>query len=318
MPTPPLRILVTGGAGFIGSHVVDRYIADGHAVTVVDDLSTGKREQVNRAAAFHHLDLLDPGLEAVIAGGRFDVINHHAAQVDVRKSVADPVRDAEINILGTLRLLELSRRHGVKRFIFISSGGAAYGEQLRFPAGEDHPLNPISPYGVGKVSGEHYCFYYRAVYDLPYVALRYANVYGPRQDPHGEAGVVAIFTGRLLAGQPCVINGDGQQTRDYVYVGDVVEANVAALAESAEGPFNIGTGIETDVNTLYARLAALTGSRARPVHGPAKAGEQRRSVLDATRAERVLGWRPRTSLDEGLRRTVEFFRRAAETTAGRG
>ncbi len=309
---------MTGGAGFIGSHVVDRYVADGHSVTVVDDLSTGKREQVNPAAAFHHLGILDPALEAVMAEGRFDVVNHHAAQVDVRKSVADPVRDAEINILGTLRLLELSRRHGVRRFVFISSGGAAYGEQIRFPADEEHPLNPVSPYGVGKVSGEHYCFYYRAVHGLRYVALRYANVYGPRQDPHGEAGVVAIFTGRLLAGQPCVINGDGRQTRDYVYVGDVVEANVAALAEQAEGPFNIGTGIETDVNTLYARLAALTGSRAQPVHGPAKAGEQRRSVLDAARAGRLLGWRPRTTLDEGLRRTVAFFRGAAGSTAGGG
>jgi UDP-glucose 4-epimerase len=304
------RLLVTGGAGFIGSHVVDRYVADGHAVTVVDDLSTGRREQVNRAAEFHHLDILDPRLESVMAEGRFDVVNHHAAQIDVRKSVADPLHDANVNILGTLRLLELSARYGVKRFIFVSSGGAAYGEQLRFPADEDHPLNPVSPYGVGKVSGEHYCFYYRAVHGLPYVALRYANVYGPRQDPHGEAGVVAIFTGRLLAGQPCVINGDGRQTRDYVYVGDVVEANVAATAldHPAAGPVNIGTGVETDVTTLHATLAEITGSRTPPTHGPAKAGEQQRSVLDAARAERVLGWRPKTPLTEGLEETVEFFR----------
>jgi UDP-glucose 4-epimerase len=304
------RLLVTGGAGFIGSHVVDRYVADGHAVTVIDNLSTGRREQVNRAAEFHHLDILDPRLESVMAEGRFDVVNHHAAQIDVRKSVADPLHDANVNILGTLRLLELSARYGVKRFIFVSSGGAAYGEQLRFPADEDHPLNPVSPYGVGKVSGEHYCFYYRAVHGLPYVALRYANVYGPRQDPHGEAGVVAIFTGRLLAGQPCVINGDGRQTRDYVYVGDVVEANVAATAldHPAAGPVNIGTGVETDVTTLHATLAEITGSRTPPTHGPAKAGEQQRSVLDAARAERVLGWRPKTPLTEGLEKTVEFFR----------
>jgi UDP-glucose 4-epimerase len=276
----------------------------------VDDLSTGRREQVNRAAEFHHLDILDPRLESVMAEGRFDVVNHHAAQIDVRKSVADPLHDANVNILGTLRLLELSARYGVKRFIFVSSGGAAYGEQLRFPADEDHPLNPVSPYGVGKVSGEHYCFYYRAVHGLPYVALRYANVYGPRQDPHGEAGVVAIFTGRLLAGQPCVINGDGRQTRDYVYVGDVVEANVAATAldHPAAGPVNIGTGVETDVTTLHATLAEITGSRTPPTHGPAKAGEQQRSVLDAARAERVLGWRPKTPLTEGLEKTVEFFR----------
>ncbi len=304
------RLLVTGGAGFIGSHVVDRYVADGHAVTVIDNLSTGKREQVNPAARFHLMDLLDPHVEEVMAAGRFDIVNHHAAQVDVRKSVADPLYDATVNILGTLQLLELSRRHGVKRFIFVSSGGAAYGEQLRFPADEDHPLNPVSPYGAGKVSGEHYCFYYRAVHGLPYVALRYANVYGPRQDPHGEAGVVAIFTGRLLAGRPCVINGDGRQTRDYVYVGDVVEANVAATAldRPAAGPVNIGTGVETDVNALHATLAEITGSRTPPTHGPAKAGEQQRSVLDAARAERVLGWRPKTPLTEGLEKTVEFFR----------
>ncbi|HWP34093.1 MAG TPA: NAD-dependent epimerase/dehydratase family protein [Thermodesulfobacteriota bacterium] len=307
-----LRILVTGGAGFIGSHLVDRYVAEGHAVTVVDNLSTGKREQVNPAATFHELDILDPALETVMAEGRFDVVNHQAAQVDVRKSVADPLRDAEINILGTLRLLELSRRYGVRRFLFASSGGAAYGEQLRFPADEDHPLNPISPYGVAKVSAEHYCYYYRAVHGLSYVALRYANVYGPRQDPHGEAGVVAIFAGRLLAGQPCVINGDGRQTRDYVYVGDVVEANVAATPPNCpvEGPINIGTGIETDVNTLFARLVAVTGLPGEATHGPAKAGEQRRSVLDASRAARLLGWQPRTPLDEGLRRTVAHVRAA--------
>ncbi len=303
------RILVTGGAGFIGSHVVDRYVADGHAVTVVDDLSTGTRGQVNPKATFHHLDILDPAVDSLVAEGRFDILNHHAAQIDVRKSVADPVHDARVNILGTLRLLDLAHRHGVKRVIFISSGGAAYGEQVRFPAGEDHPLNPVSPYGVGKVTGEHYCYYYRAVHGLPYVALRYANVYGPRQDPHGEAGVVAIFTGRLLAGEPCTINGDGRQTRDYVYVGDVVEANAAAadLGGAVEGPFNIGTGMETDVNTLFARLAEATGRQVEPVHGPAKPGEQRRSVIDPARAARVLGWRPRTSLAHGLAATVAVF-----------
>lgn len=308
-----MRILVTGGAGFIGSHVVDRYVADGHAVAVVDDLSTGRREQVHAAAEFHHMDVLDPRLEEVVAAGRFDVINHHAAQIDVRRSVADPLLDARVNILGTLRLLELSRKHGVRRFVFVSSGGAAYGEQVRFPADEDHPVNPVSPYGVGKVSGEHYCFYYQAVHGLPYVALRYANVYGPRQDPHGEAGVVAIFTGRLLAGQPCTIHGDGGQTRDYVYVGDVVEANAAAadLGREVRGPVNIGTGVETDVNALFALLAEVVGSRTAPVHGPARAGEQRRSAIDPSRAARVLGWRPRTALHEGLRRTVDFFRAAA-------
>ncbi len=306
------RILVTGGAGFIGSHVVDRYVADGHEVTVVDDLSTGKRAQVNPRAAFHHLDILDPAVERVFAEGRFDVLNHHAAQIDVRKSVADPIHDARVNILGTVGLLDLAKRHGVKRVVFVSSGGAAYGEQVRFPADEDHPLNPVSPYGVGKVAGEHYCYYYQAVHGLPYVALRYGNVYGPRQDPHGEAGVVAIFTSRLIDGQSCTINGDGAQTRDYVYVGDVVEANVAAadLGREASGPVNIGTGVETDVNTLYGRLAEAVGRPATPVYGQAKAGEQRRSVIDPARAARMLGWRPRTALPEGLARTVAFFRAA--------
>jgi UDP-glucose 4-epimerase len=308
------RILVTGGAGFIGSHVVDRYVSDGHRVSVLDDLSTGKREQVNAAAEFHHADILDPRVEAIFAAGRFDVVNHHAAQIDVRKSVADPIFDARVNILGTLRLLELARQHGVKRFVFVSSGGAAYGEQARFPADEDHPMNPVSPYGVGKATGEHYCFYYQAVHGLPYVALRYANVYGPRQDPHGEAGVVAIFAARLLAGQPCTIFGDGRQTRDYVYVGDVVEANAVAadLSRDAGGPFNIGTGVETDVNRLFALVAEAAGRPgAVPARGPARAGEQRRSVIDPSRASAALGWRPRTALPQGIARTVEYFRAAA-------
>jgi UDP-glucose 4-epimerase len=306
------NILVTGGAGFIGSHVVDRYVADGHQVTVLDNLSSGKREQVNPAAEFHHLDILDPEVEQVIARGRFDIVNHHAAQIDVRKSVADPLFDARVNILGTLRLLELSRQHGVKRFLFVSSGGATYGEQVQFPATEEHPVHPVSPYGVGKASGEHYAFYYQAVHGLPYVALRYANVYGPRQDPHGEAGVVAIFTGRLLRGEPCTIFGDGRQTRDYVYVGDVVEANALAadLARDLRGPFNIGTGIETDVNRLFALIAEAVGRRGEATRGAARPGEQMRSVIDPSKAARVLGWRPRTPLEEGLSRTVAFFRGA--------
>jgi UDP-glucose 4-epimerase len=213
-----------------------------------------------------------------------------------------------VNVLGTINLLEGAREVGVEKVLFASSGGATYGEQSQFPAPEDHPHNPLSPYGITKATGEHYLFYYSAVYGMPYVALRYANVYGPRQDPHGEAGVVAIFSERLLAGQAPVINGDGKQSRDYVFVGDVVRANLLALEKSYVGSLNIGTGVETDVNKLYAHLRVLTGSPHPAQHGPAKAGEQRRSVIAIDRAAKALGWKPEVPLEEGLRRTVEFFR----------
>jgi UDP-glucose 4-epimerase len=303
-----VRVLVTGGAGFIGSHVVDGCIAAGHEVLIVDDLSSGKRENLNPKARFHQLDILDPRTAEVIRTERPDVIAHHAAQMDVRRSVADPVFDARVNVLGTIGLLEAARQAGVRKFLFVSSGGAVYGEQETFPAPETHPTNPVSPYGVSKRSGELYAFFYQAEYGLPFVALRYANVYGPRQDPHGEAGVVAIFTGRMLRGEPITVNGDGGQTRDYVFVGDVARANLRALERDVTGPVNIGTGVETDVNRLAAELLAATGSRSEVRHGPAKPGEQRRSVVDVRRAAEVLGWRPEVSLADGLRRTVEFFR----------
>jgi UDP-glucose 4-epimerase len=303
-----MKILVTGGAGFIGSHVVDGYVEAGHDVLVVDDLSSGKRENLNPAARFHHLDILDPKTAELIRDERPDVLNHHAAQMDVRRSVADPLFDARINVLGTIGLLEAARGAGVKKVLFVSSGGAVYGEQETFPAPESHPTWPVSPYGVSKRSGELYVFFYQAAYDLPFVAFRYANVYGPRQDPHGEAGVVAIFSGRMLRGEPVTINGDGTQTRDYVYVGDVARMSRQALESEATGPVNVGTGIETDVNELAAEILALTGGASTVGHGPAKPGEQRRSVVDATRAAADFGWRPEVPLREGLRRTVEFFR----------
>ncbi len=228
--------------------------------------------------------------------------------MDVRRSVADPLFDARTNILGTINLLEGARRANVRRVLFVSSGGAVYGEQEVFPAPESHPTNPVSPYGVSKRAGELYAFFYQAEYHIPFVALRYANVYGPRQDPHGEAGVVAIFTGRMLRGEPVTVNGDGCQTRDYVYVEDVARANLLALTSRATGPFNIGTGIETDVNTLARLLLAATGSRSPVRHGEAKPGEQRRSVVDPRRAAAELGWRPEVSLAEGLERTVAWFR----------
>jgi UDP-glucose 4-epimerase len=303
-----MKILVTGGAGFIGSHVVDAYVAAGHDVLVVDDLSTGHRENLNPKARFHQLDIQDARTAELIRAERPEVLNLHAAQMSVRNSVEDPLADARINILGTINLLEAAREAGVRRVLFVSSGGAVYGEQETFPAPESHATNPLSPYGVSKRAGELYAFFYQAEYRLPFVALRYANVYGPRQDPHGEAGVVAIFSGRMLRNEPITVNGDGKQTRDYVFVGDVARANLLALEREVRGPFNIGTGIETDVNRLAEVLLAASGSRSKVAHGPPKSGEQRRSVVDHRRATAELGWRPEVSLEDGLKQTVEWFR----------
>ncbi len=303
-----MKILVTGGAGFIASHISDAYIAAGHEVVIVDDLSSGKRANLPAAAKFYHADIRTPEAREIIRNERPQVLSHHAAQMDVRRSVADPAFDATVNVLGMINMLEGAREVGVEKVLFASSGGATYGEQSEFPAPETHVHEPLSPYGITKATGEHYLFFYHAIYGMPYVALRYANVYGPRQDPHGEAGVVAIFTERLLANQAPTINGDGKQSRDYVFVGDVVRANLAALEKPFVGSVNIGTGVETDVTMLYAHLRVLTGSPHPAQHGPAKAGEQRRSVIAIKRAAEVLGWKPEISLEEGLRRTVEFFR----------
>jgi UDP-glucose 4-epimerase len=306
-----VKILVTGGAGFIGSHVVDAYVAAGHEVVAVDDLSTGKRENLNPKAKFHQVDVQDPRVIELIRDERPAVVNLHAAQMDVRRSVADPVFDARTNIIGLIQCLEGARKANARRVIFVSSGGAAYGEQEAFPAPETHPTNPVSPYGVSKRAGELYAFFYRAEYQLPFFALRYANVYGPRQDPHGEAGVVAIFAGKMLRGEPITVNGDGKQTRDYVFVGDVVQANLAALEHEPCGAVNVGTGVETDVNRLAELMLQASGSASQVKHGPAKQGEQRRSVIDCTKAAERLGWRPTVPLAEGLRRTVDWFRTRA-------
>jgi UDP-glucose 4-epimerase len=303
-----MKIVVTGGAGFIGSHVTDLYVSRGHEVIVVDNLATGKRENLNPKARFAELDIRDPKTAELIRAERPDVVNHHAAQMDVRKSVADPIFDAETNILGTIGLLAAARDAGVRKFLFVSSGGAVYGEQETFPAPESHPTWPVSPYGVSKRSGELYAHFFQVEYGLPFVAFRYANVYGPRQDPHGEAGVVAIFSGRMLRGEPVTVNGDGTQTRDYVFVGDVARMSVLALERDAPGPVNVGTGVETDVNRLAALLLEAAGSRSEVRHGPAKSGEQKRSVVDVRRAAETFGWRPEVSLPDGLARTVEFFR----------
>jgi UDP-glucose 4-epimerase len=303
-----MKIVVTGGAGFIGSHVVEVYLARGHEVLIVDNLVTGKRENLHPKARFFELDIGDPKTADLIRSERPDVVNHHAAQMDVRKSVADPIFDAQTNILGTIELLKASRDAQVKKFLLVSSGGAVYGEQETFPAPESHPTWPVSPYGVSKRSGELYAHFFMAEYGLPFVAFRYANVYGPRQDPHGEAGVVAIFSGRMLRGEPITVNGDGSQTRDYVYAGDVARMSALALETDATGPVNIGTGVETDVNQLAALLLEAAKSKSEVRHGPAKSGEQKRSVVDVHRAADAFGWRPEMSLREGLSRTVEFFR----------
>lgn len=303
------KVLVTGGAGFIASHISDRYVSEGYDVVIVDDLSSGIEVNLNPKAKFYKMDIRDKGITQIFEKERPDIVNHHAAQMDVRRSVSDPVFDADVNILGMLNLLENSIRYNVKKFIFASSGGAVYGEQETFPAAEAHPTNPVSPYGISKLAGEKYLFYYREIHGLDYVALRYSNVYGPRQNPHGEAGVVAIFTTKLLNGEQPIINGDGRQTRDYVYVKDVVEANFQATVRKFCGPINIGTGVDTDVNELFIRLVKLSDSKAREVHGPAKAGEQKRSIIANRRANEVLGWTPGHSLDNGLKETVEFFKK---------
>lgn len=301
-----MRVLLTGGAGFIGSHVADRLVSEGHEVAVVDDLSRGRRENLPQGVLFYEADFR--GCEKVFREFEPEAVCHHAAQVDVRRSVEHPTVDLEINAGGTLRLLENCVEYGVGRFVFASTGGAIYGEQQKFPGDEEHPQRPVSPYGISKMAAEHYLRFYEAQYGLSHVALRYANVYGPRQDPHGEAGVVAIFAERLSIGESCAINGTGEQTRDYVYVEDVARANLLALEPTAPyGAYNIGTGIETSVNELYGTMSEISGSRLAPERGPAKSGEQLRSSLDYARAADILGWRPEVEIADGLTRTLEHF-----------
>lgn len=303
------HVLVTGGAGFIGSNVADAYLARGWRVTVLDDLSTGKRGNVDPRAELIEADINDPSCVAIVRGLRPDVISHHAAQIDVRVSVSDPARDALTNVVATIRLAQVAAEIGVGRFVFASTGGAIYGEPLETPQNEDHPARPLSPYGCAKLSAEHYLDYFRVVHGLPAVALRYANVYGPRQNPKGEAGVIAIFTERMLRDEEVTINGTGEQTRDYVFVGDVVAANLAVTdRRELAGPYNVGTGVETDLIALHAALAASTGSTRPPKHGPAKAGEQMRSVLDGRRLRAIASLAEPVGLGEGVRRTVEWFR----------
>lgn len=310
-----MRILVTGGAGFIGSHVVDAYLLAGNEVAVVDDLSTGSRENLDPRVRFFQVDIRSAELPAVLADFRPEVVNHHAAQMSVSVSARDPRLDADINILGTLNLLEAAVRNGVRRIIFASTGGAMYGDLDAIPTPETVFPQPVSPYGVAKLAVERYLHAFHAMHGLSAIALRYANVYGPRQNPHGEAGVVAIFSRAILAGRELTVNGDGGQTRDYVYVADVVRANVLALerrapsAEASDVPLvlNIGTGAETSVNDLVRLLREIAGREVLWRHGPPRPGEQRRSALDCALARRVLGWQPTTDIGTGLTQTFQWF-----------
>ncbi len=303
-----MRILVTGGAGFIGSHVVDALLGCGHEVEVLDDLSTGRRENLPEGVPLHELDIRSGAAAQLVAGGTFGALVHHAAQMDVRKSVADPAFDADVNITGFLNLLEACRHSDLRKVVLASTGGAIYGEPRQVPQAESHVLQPVSPYGLSKLAAEKYLVWYGAQYGIQYAALRYGNVYGPRQNPHGEAGVVAIFLERMLRGEPPVINGDGRQTRDYVYVGDVAAANVAALDHKGSSLVcNVGTGHETDVLGVFRSLRAALGVDVPEVFGPAREGEQRRSVLDPAKAARLLGWSPKTDIGEGLRLTAAWF-----------
>ena len=303
-----MKVLVTGGAGFIGSHVSDVFFDGGHQVWALDDLSSGSRENLRPEVRLVVADIRSPEAARLVEAERFEVICHLAAQMDVRRSVADPRFDADVNVGGFLNLLEAARKSGVRKVVFSSTGGAIYGEQDVYPAPETHPTRPLSPYGASKAAGELYLGYYRAQYGLASVALRYANVYGPRQNPHGEAGVVAIFSERLLRAETCTIFGTGQQTRDFVFGGDVARANLLAAERDVQGSINIGTGVETDVNRLYELMAKAAGSGRPAQHAPAKPGEQMRSSVDASRAAAVLGWKPSVQLEEGLRRTVAWFK----------
>jgi UDP-glucose 4-epimerase len=302
-----MKILVTGGAGFIGSNVVNRFVDLGHEVAIVDNLVTGKRGNLDPRAAFHEVDITDrAAVEGVFAAFKPEIVCHHAAQIDVRKAVEDPVFDASVNVLGGINVVRAALAAGVSKFVYASTGGAIYGNPQVIPCTEEHPIHPISPYGLTKHVVEHYLDLYGIIEGLRYTVLRYANVFGPRQDPKGEAGVNAIFTGLMLSGRQPTIFGKGDKTRDYVFVGDVVEANVLALERGDGEIVNIGTGIQTSDQEVYDAIAAATGYDQPPIYSPERKGEVRHIALDISKAKRVLGWEPKVSFREGVKMTVEY------------
>jgi UDP-glucose 4-epimerase len=308
-----MKTLVTGGCGFIGSHIVDDYIAEGHTVAVIDDLSTGSLQNLNRQATFYQKDINSPDIDDIFAQERFDVVNHHAAQINVRTSVTDPLLDARVNIMGSLHLLMLSARHKVRRLIFASSGGAIYGEPDQYPIAETTAPAPASPYGIAKATVEQYMQILSQLHGFDHVILRYSNVYGPRQISASEAGVISIFINQVLNNEPCVVFGDGTSTRDYVFIDDVVRANRTALT-CPSNTFNIGTGIETSVNGLIELLSGITDRKIEHVYDDPRAGDVQRSVLDASRAAQHLNWTAQTSLAQGMKKTFDYFSRVHATT----
>lgn len=303
-----MKILVTGGAGFIGSHVVEAYLAEGHEVRVIDNLATGRRSNVPAGVPLHEADIHSRETEGIFAEFRPDVVNHLAAQASVKVSTTDPVHDLEVNGGGTAKIARLCAEHGVKKMIYASTGGALYGDPDFVPVPETHPIRALSPYGTSKRVGELYIELYKRTAGLDFTILRYANAYGPRQDPHGEAGVIAIFTGLMLAGETCTIDGDGEQQKDYVYVGDIARANVAALTMGSGQAINIGTSKGTSVNQIFNALAAATGNTQQARYGPPRPGDVRNIWLDSSLAGQVLGWKHEVGIDEGIRLTVESFR----------
>ncbi len=304
-----MKVLITGGAGFIGSNVADGLLEKKHGVVIVDDLSNGKKENIPEEARFYRCDIRSKKLYSIFKAEKPEVVIHNAAQLSVRVSVENPLMDADINVIGGLNVIQACHTYNVNKIIFASSGGTVYGEQKYFPADEEHPTKPISPYGVAKLATENYLYYFYKTYGLKYISLRYGNIYGPRQDPYGEAGVVAIFSSKIFKGENPIINGDGLQTRDYVYVGDVVDINIRAMESDFTGSLNVGTGKETTVVELFKILREVSGkSDIQEVHGPAKEGEQRRSQLSYGLAKKILGWQPKITMDEGLKATYNWFK----------
>jgi UDP-glucose 4-epimerase len=302
-----MKVLVTGGAGFIGSHVVDSLIEKGFQVVVVDDLSTGKERNINPLSKFYKLDLRSQALREVFEREKPDYVSHQAAQVDVIHSSTDPLYDAEVNILGSINLIECAKRYRVKKLIYASTGGALYGEPLYLPCDENHPIRPVSQYGVSKHTVEHYLYLYRENYGLDYTILRYPNVYGPRQDPYGEAGVVAIFARQMLEGEQVIINGNGEQERDFLYVDDCIKANLLAMEKGSGEVYNLGWGIGTSINRLFEMMREITGYDKEPIYGPRRVGEVFKIYLDASKARRELGWQPQVRLEEGLKKTIAYL-----------